>query len=207
MSTSLSETQLQRLVDSELSHEERQIFLSEIERTPELWREVALAFVERQVLEQELGSMFQAVVKDPEKSVTKSPSYKRTLWPAALAALLMLSLGFAAGQFFTQQASRGKPAGVVSANNAPRESSDASQPSYRLKLSAMSQTGSPQTIEVPIYEQAQLQRQSPAQQANDALSARGYAVDWDTNYLTGQLQDGRRLIVPVKSPAIHYYGQ
>ncbi len=43
------EMTIQRLVDGELTHRERSNFLNAMDRQPDMWREVALAFVEDQV--------------------------------------------------------------------------------------------------------------------------------------------------------------
>ena len=43
------ELTIQRLIDGELTHRERSDFLSSIDRHPDIWRELALAFVEDQV--------------------------------------------------------------------------------------------------------------------------------------------------------------
>ena len=74
------------------------------------------------------------------------------------------------------------------------------------------------TKEVPssplAYETNQLQdflnQFEPTDQLKEAeaeLRRRGYAVDWDTQFLSRRLDDGRKLIMPVSTVGLRYQGQ
>ena len=51
-----NQKRIQLLADGELSHDDRRQFLAAIEQDSELWREIAVAFVEKQVLDGALGA-------------------------------------------------------------------------------------------------------------------------------------------------------
>jgi biotin operon repressor len=45
------------------------------------------------------------------------------------------------------------------------------------------------------------------EKAKEQLRRNGYDVDLQHNYLTGQLQDGRKVIVPIQEVGLRPYGQ
>ena len=53
-----NELQLQRLVDGQLDRGQVQQLLAKAQRQPELWQQIALAFVEDQIWQAEIGDRF-----------------------------------------------------------------------------------------------------------------------------------------------------
>jgi hypothetical protein len=93
---------IDRLVDGELSSDERRQLLSDLEGQPDGWRRCALAFVEAQVLRSNLRQLMTSNsatvasqgVYPPGPGAQDSPSLKfpRVAW-LAIAAALMLAFG------------------------------------------------------------------------------------------------------------------
>ena len=96
MSDQIEEIRLQRLVDGALSADEQREFLAGLDSTPELWREVALAFVEEQVFRTELGAIRQlpdaldATAVKPRRPATRFLAISLSL---AVSLLLVFGLG------------------------------------------------------------------------------------------------------------------
>lgn len=78
----------QRLVDNRLSDRDYQALLSRMEQRPELWRDCALAFLEKQAMEQ----AFQALGFDPDV-VLSEPAIARTVTESSQAADRIASAG------------------------------------------------------------------------------------------------------------------
>lgn len=177
------EIKLQRLTDAEMTDADRREFLRSIDERPELWREVALAFVEEQIWASEVNLDMVA----PVKQVTPTPPPSRSrvikLWGmrAALAACLALlpCLGFMMGQ------NRG---GV---------------PESAQQVADGNQTHS-QTRETPTERPAEL---SPAEQTQLRLASLGYQLESKTEYYTGMLDDGHQVVLPVQKVMVNYRGQ
>ncbi len=178
------ESVLHRLADGEMSASERSAFLQECEIKPHQWREVALAFVEAQIIRQEL-----TVFEEDEKPATPPPKPMPKpgprLLPWLLAACLMVALVW----------QNGTPQSLTSPiTSSPREEQAASP--YRLRVA---------DGDLPIYEASQFPEVWQAK-VNQLLRDRGYEIDWKTRYITGRLPDGRRLLLPVADPSVHYNG-
>ncbi len=129
------ERSLQRLVDGEMASEERLAFLQEAEGDPLRWREIALAYVEAQTLEAEIGHLFDAEVATPtalpHKSTSPpSPSQSRPVrtWTLAAGIVAIMTATFLVGRTRSPQA----PPAL-----------------------APSQSASP-SISLPVYEEPQL---------------------------------------------------
>ncbi|MEM8866153.1 MAG: hypothetical protein AAGF31_11475 [Planctomycetota bacterium] len=105
------QTQLDRLVDGELSAEERRTLLRAFDQSPGDWRACALAFLEAQSLGQQLAAIKDEALAAPANvatlSVTDSVSRpaSRKSW-YAIAAMLMLAFGLGV---FTPQAFDASP--------------------------------------------------------------------------------------------------
>lgn len=104
----LDELTLQRLVDSELSHEQVRQLLAQAEfgDDPTSWKKIAVAFTENQMFERAfhqkesaraVGDMstvsdVSTVVKQPERSEIDDVTYQNSWWAAALAVSLLLTM-------------------------------------------------------------------------------------------------------------------
>jgi hypothetical protein len=68
--------------------------------------------------------------------------------------------------------------------------------------------------EIPVYDVNQVdpalvyaKRAYEIEKAKEQLRRNGYDVDLQHNYLTGQLQDGRKVVVPIQEVGLRPYGQ
>ena len=217
----LTELDLQRLVDGEMSDDERREFLYRLDSDPQTWREVALAFVEDQVWCQKLKDA-ESVIGQQQERPMKTPtgvshSRLKTVLQLAACLLLTLTVGYQWGRQNPRSertgaepiaaipqpagpdsdvASQPNPPPVTVANNQP-------QPACRLQLTAGGD-GGVRTLELPVYESFQLDSdawQLPNSESiellNEELVEHGYRVDRQTNFLTGQMSDGRHVVVPI----------
>ena len=211
------ELQLQRLVDGQLDLKQTQEMLRSAEQEPEFWREMAVAFVEDQIWRNEITADAMAELVDqkeqpestsiPKSDSTPAPGIK--FWLALAAAIV---LGIWLGRVWAPQDTNnvGNTNSIASHNNSPNSNlpqDDTSnlperqlvnfEPAHHL---SMGDAG-----EVPLYtlEQAQqmglLKEQSLPQDTVNQLRERGYQLEQNTQYISGRAQDGRRILVPVRS--------
>lgn len=213
------ELQLQRLVDGQLDLKQTQAMLRCAEQEPELWREMAVAFVEDQIWRNEISADTLAELANQEKPTslksTKAPESDSPSAPGikfwlALAAAVVLGVWL--GKVWTPQDTNNtvNTNSIASHNSSPDSVSpqdDLSniperqlvnfEPAHHL---SMGDAG-----EVPLYtlEQAQqmglLKEQSLPQDTVNQLRDRGYQLEQNTQYISGRAQDGRRILVPVRS--------
>ena len=216
---------LQRLVDGEMSHEDRCRVLRSLDRRPRLWRRLALAFVEDQVWRTELRSLDAERRTQSQRATALSPARTNPWrWALALAAAVslfaVLGLGYQIGR---QHALRHTVASSL--DQSPQEESPAAggaaeggAPSvpaapYRVRLRYPGDAGD-QSLDLPVYDASELQRpywqepdRSSLEDLNRELASRGYRLDWSTEYLSSNLDSGKRLFVPLQTVAIEYHGQ
>lgn len=108
MSEVLDPLLLQRLVDGALPSAERAALLKAVEQRPELWREVALAFVEEQIWQSEirlLGNQQESCSQEHAARKNAPGNWKRRvvqMMTVAAALLAMLAVGFRLGQWRQQ---------------------------------------------------------------------------------------------------------
>ncbi len=214
------EALLQRLVDGELRPEVRHALLQEADANPELWREIGLAFVESQILGEEIGTLFDDETapssEQDETSVrplalTESAGLppRSPLWAMAATFVTLLALlgSFYAGSRFPQAMgdglSRVLPASVEPTHN-PTSSSPNAQAPYRLLVESTNAEGQSEFLRLPAYDESYIQA---AAASRPSLSNSGWEVSWQTDLLTGELQDGTQVYVPVSLPNPRYRGQ
>ncbi len=247
MSDQMNEIRLQRLVDGALDADERREFLAGLDRAgldragldsagldsagldsagldsaPELWREVALAFVEEQVLRAELGAPRR--LQDAADAVVVKPSSPATVSPAivlaiAVSLLVVFGVGFRWGQWQAEPLTPSNPPRIATSGDGNREAVDVEPPrgesldpapAYRLMLAH--QGG--EAVELPVYERSQigdlpwdLADMGRFKQFNETLVQRGYRADMQTEYLSGRLEDGRQIVVPYRTVSLKYDAQ
>jgi hypothetical protein len=225
MNGSIDELQLQRLVDGAMTAEKRGRFLASVDEQPEHWREVALAFVEEQIWRDRLTADSGPPECTDAKPVIVRPAARRTWSPVALvttaaALLVVAALSFEIGQHRQRLAAPGET---------PRESSDnvndhtdkhrveetpEPAPVRFVRLNVTAPDGeSTRMVRVPIYEEDQMPESpwSPPpedlNEVNQQLAGLGYRVNPQDRYITEQLADGRKLVVPVRQWLLQSYGQ
>ena len=231
MSQQIDETRLQRLVDGALNEDERREFLVGLEERSEQWREVALAFVEEQIWRCEIAGVRRCDDARPSQTPCAAPATtSRRTWVAVLALSVslfaMLAAGFQLGGWQSRSQRIAAPivdevggdeneTGTVDSpdpeiQDSPWRGTDNLASNYRIVLPR--EEG--QIVEMPVYEEAQFDtafwdRVDPVvvEALNKRLSRRGYRADWQTEYLTGRLDDGRQLVVPWRTVSLRYDAQ
>ncbi len=98
---------IQKLVDGELSHDARSQWMSGLSDGSETWRELALAFVEKQVIGEALEGIAEEVPKTfvaPKKQIEETGSQRRArtlIWLVGLTACLLAGV-FIGAEFAAQ---------------------------------------------------------------------------------------------------------
>jgi len=207
---------IDRLVDGELTDDDTRAILSAMDRDPDGWRRCALAFVESQAIGRDvrgitaesLNSRANVVTPVPLRDVSRKWSWSTGL---ALAASLLITFGF--GLFCGNDVQFwNPPTGVpgkspLLVNSLPAPTGKASVERWRtMKLNVHDPSSSkPQQIEVPVREMARI---DPNWAASDesaisadvikALEQSGHVVTRERRLWPIELEDGRRVIVPVE---------
>lgn len=213
----MNPNKIQMLVDGECSHETRAEVLREIDSEPGQWRTLALALLEEQQWSKELSIVPQKpaiqqplahplVHSEPLRSASSS-AWRVPNWLPALAASVLLAVGFYGGTFLPNRdtptvdmSQQGES--LVSTSNEP------------IDYSAMKVvvTGpDAQKAEIPIYGQNEMglmwaKEDYEIAKANQRLRKKGFELDVRPEYYTGKLNDGRQLVVPVKHVGLKPYG-
>jgi hypothetical protein len=228
---------LQALVDGEFSAAERRRVLSQIDDQPEQWRELALALLEEQTFRNEIRLMrseASTVPRDEPNSVPlasltgSSEAYngrvkKHWYTGPVLAACLMLSVGIAIGRFVMRGDMGSVPwgsnsGGLLVNDKTTHSDSDRlnglTQEEYEKSLPVADLRMPNNGYEIPVYDVNQVdpalvyaKRAYEIEKAKEQLRRNGYDVDLQHNYLTGQLQDGRKVVVPIQEVGLRPYGQ
>jgi hypothetical protein len=193
---------IDRLVDRELSDQERRELLLRLEAAPDGWRRCALAFLEAQSWREAFHPLaaptspaFQA---QPDRTPARQGSRRRPWRPVARLAGLAagLAAAFALGWAWGGRAMEIAPPGLV----AHRES---------WVPEAARQPLSPPSIDVPLRES---RPSRPAEQPSlldpvvKRLEQRGYRSETQTWLLPMELNDGRKIDVPVREVRLRYVG-
>jgi hypothetical protein len=232
MSQRIDEIGLQRLVEGTLDESERRAFLVDVDRRPEWWREVALAFVEEQIWRQEIAGMQPDSSAEHNCRTHPAPAAARgRSWGGAIALALSLfaalAVGFQLGHVrapAVTEAARGveqseenqhekETQGIDAApESESRPAAEAEYLASDFRLLLPHEGG--QSVEMPVYDESQVDVASWAnaepvliETLNRRLSRRGYHADWQTEYLTGRLEDGRQLVVPMRTVSLRYAAQ
>lgn len=227
MNAETNELLIQRLVDGEMDPAQRCQFLFQLDQQPELWRHVALAFVEDQALRcayQSYPSRPIDVGPPEAQHVSGHERLRRATWDQSrtigwlLAASLLVALsGFGVG-YWSGHGWKPAAAGLESpvggelpvANKGPDESGpDESGPEYRLRF-VDHQPGNDRVMEVPVWGSTQ-NWPPPGTRIPESLQRTfmnlGYEVQQDTQYISGHLDDGRQVVLPVSRVDVRFRGQ
>ena len=226
------ESQVDRLVDGELNDSDRRELLLQFEREPEGWRRCALAFLEAQCWKQELGLMARstdaAAVVSPASipapaSVKKTASNLRNSWRQNLATaltlgacfLIALALGLSIrgnGALHGPESSNAVPAKAdLPANKA--QAALVAQPIDEL-VTIDAANGRTENLSIPRAHR-DVFGPNVAEQVPDAIppavqqafQRAGHEVVQQREIVPVQMNNGRRLMVPVDHVEIHYVGR
>lgn len=103
-------SKIQLLTDGELDHQSRAELLKQAEQDSQIWRAIALAFVEQQLMDEALGELSlignEKVAPENQSCLPVVPvdssETKRWFWVAGIAASLLIGTMIGAGLNFTQ---------------------------------------------------------------------------------------------------------
>jgi hypothetical protein len=226
------EGQLDRLVDGELNETDRRELLLQFEREPEGWRRCALAFLEAQCWKQELGVM----ARSPEAGTAKSPasmpvpasdrrapSNWRYSWRQNLATaltlgacfLIALALGLSLRGNWAGGLHPGATALPATAPLPPNNPQPTlvAQPADEL-VTIDAANGQTESLRIPRARPDAF-GQNVAEQGPDAIppaveqafQRAGHEVVQQREIVPVQMNNGRRMMVPVDHVQIHYVGR
>ena len=213
---------LDRLVDGELSQDQRRELLAALDDEPGAWRRCALAFLEAQSWRWQLSRLaVEPLVAQTSArpAPLESRKNRHSLWGMCLAIAASLLVAFGLG---VRYQSAGQP--LLANNSAPQ--SDESGPVQLAQTDWTDAQGDDQdeeTIALTLADEDDGEReiQLPVTHATDgdqvwaenesALPARllrslrqsGLEVNRQQRYMPIDLSDGRRLIVPIEEIEIH----
>jgi hypothetical protein len=216
--------QIQRLIDGELSRPEIQQLLRTATSQPELWRELAVAFVEDRIFASESRRFSQDEGRDlePASSPAATPlaaggmpgstakptsAWRNTgLWLSAAAMMLCAAgLGFLAG--------RDQTGGRGPAKTNPIANSVSGTGPYMFQL--LDEQGQPiPNTAVPLLFEADAQRlgYDPSRAAippevQSQFRRAGLELEPEVKYIKGRFPGGRQITVPYNDLKIRSYGQ
>jgi hypothetical protein len=218
---------IDRLVDGQMSHDERRRMLLECEANPERWRAVALAFVEAQALSCELKMLvkgssvpesksFAVAQSDTSVPPAKKRSHGRSAGPSlwrsfvlAATVLLALSLGFGAGTasniLLRTALTGGSTEGAVA--NTDRKSRPLPDSLYMLVQDEAGESVRP--LEIPIVESPADNLEALAQpfvlpDEIAQLRRHGHQVEQTRRFYPVHLDDGRTVVVPIDDIRVNF---
>jgi anti-sigma factor RsiW len=212
---------LDRLVDGELSADERRRLLASLEDRPDGWRRCALAFLEAQAWREQLGRVVSEspATEKPTPAPADRPTRRRYLvsFPALAASLLVaFGLGVAVRQSVLSPRLPGpNPRAQIAANDTRDTRSAASAEPVKPDSDVVTlwvrdqATGRAQPVRVPLVDARTLDSQlglefQPALPAyvRDELRAEGYDVQSKRRYAPLRIDGGRSMVVPVEDTRI-----
>jgi hypothetical protein len=216
--TTLDDSRFDRLVDGELSDEERRGLLSKLDDQPDGWRRCALAFLEAQSWKQ----TFQMIPRsEPQASVVREMPKPhvhphRLPWKnhlgtfAAMAASFLMVFYIGSLLLRTSGDRIGGWSQVAQTRPIPTtHSGNGTHPWHIVTVAAP--VGSP--VRVPAVERENidpnwLQHLPPAipDDVMQAFHRTGHQVQQQRELVPVPLQDGRQLVVPVDQVNVHYVG-
>ncbi len=237
----MTPTSLQKIVDGEMTQEMLAIALQEFESDPSKWRTLAMALLEEQQWAKQIAQIQRsreaARISPANHGVDKTAvsnantpakhfaflggsagsGSARSAMLGALAASLILGLGFAAGMLVFDGP---KPAGispdsVATTSWKPRidTSSPQNASSYDDGMKMVVTGPNDETAEIPIYDLGEIDpREMWAKEdfqialLKEQLRRKGYQLEVRPEYYTSKLNDGRQLVVPVKNVGLKPYG-
>lgn len=221
MST-ITQQDIDRLVDDELSPAERSELLTALEAAPDGWRRCALAYVEAQSLRRELCGLTAAVPPIPSTLVEKKhPILRRAAsgWVAiAVSLLLAFGLGsFTRGGFSTdplvEQVAESpvppptettlepSPEAALVQNRQPADSPNADVITFWTK----DEQGNRHSLRTRLVDAAEIQQQLGVEVPSSAppvlqrrFEQRGLQLESRRRYAPLHMENGRTLVVPVE---------
>ena len=218
------ENDIELLVDGELTDERRRQLLLSCENQPERWREVALAFVEAQILRTEVRSLVNDVAPSAQKN--EQPILKRSRydwlnrpWALAAAVLVSIGAGFGLGALVNSI-----EANVPAASHRELATADAavdpvpnraipSGPKTVQLVISEPDSNQLRPVEVPLVPASRLDewastlpRDFLPDDIRRTLQQLGHEVKHKRQLIPVALPDGSRALVPVDNVSVDYLG-
>jgi hypothetical protein len=233
MKTINDDQRFDRLVDGELSEQERRELLAGLDDEPGGWRRCALAFLESQCWKQAFGMMTQA--RAPITPQTKAARPRQARWTGHLGTVLAMAACFLIafwvgsalhqtghGQLSVPSAPSGELADahrsvtlpVTKASDRSLASVAGANPWRMVTVAAPSDVANAgSAIHLPAVERDNIDpewvRSVPSAIPDNvmrALSRTGHQVEQHRDLFPVPLDDGRQLVVPVDRVNVHYVG-
>jgi hypothetical protein len=220
-----------RLVDGELSEEERRDLLAGLDNEPGGWRRCALAFLEAQCWKQTFCGWAGKAEQEQTPAAQPTVQYKKkpSPWVGRLGTVAAVAASFVAalwiGSAFRDWS--GRPGGnavqnvpgveAVAGNNGPSQTlplrpEPAANPWQVVTVSPSNGPGG-HSINLPAREDDRVDEQwsnTPSAIPSDvmqALARTGHQVKQQRELVPVSLQDGRQMVMPVDQVDVHYVGR
>jgi hypothetical protein len=213
---------LDRLVDGELTADERRELLQSFDQRPEGWRRCALAFLEAQSWREELGQVAResaAATRETKSPVPSVGVSRKSMWTTgamwlAMAAGLLVAFGLGTmrrepGQMVANNSgvSADQVASTPATSNAPAQSK--SKQGDAVTLFVRDEGGRMNPVRVPLVDASTLDKELGVQfktgvpdDVRSQLKSDGYAVQTKRQYAPLWLENGRPMILPVEDTKI-----
>ena len=215
---------LDKLADGELSDHEVRRVVASFDGEIDAWRRCALAFIERQMWQRDLmGIARPSAVPDEVAAVavkTSKPRRTTARWhlPLAMAASMLLAFVAARGyeNWLSVQPNE-KPTSLAKKGDHPKSRKDgldihevSDTPAGRLTLSMDTGNSLEQNVEIPFYEEGQIDKKRLAQLQKNPIPAdvvrqlreAGHTLVRKQQVLHVDLENGKRVIIPVEQVEI-----
>jgi hypothetical protein len=231
--TPLDDRRFDRLVDGELTEEERRELLASLDDESGGWRRCALAFLQSQCWRDSFAAMMRQGI--PGTADVKATRASHSPWPGRLGTILAMAASFLValwvgsllqqarvGHFAAPSGPMGEVARTVSGREQPDRSLAGGAPNapsasspWRM-VTVSSPAGSPRpgaSVSLPAVERDNvdehwLRSLPPAMSDNvvQAFNRTGHQVEQHRELVPVPLQDGRQVVVPVDQVDVHYVG-
>jgi len=219
--------QIDLLVDDELSESQRSELLRRLEHLPDGWRRCALAFLEAQCWKKELGLLAQTPQRmtAPAVPAQQKPGHA-VRWGTllAMAASFLVALGLGSlwrGARSDRSSLPGQVAAVTAESQRPAPAGTPAPAASRAPAWQMvtlatdrGQGSEDESIRLPAMERERIDDswlqsipQAIPPEVLRALKNTGHKVRQSRQLVPVQMQDGRRLIVPLGQVDLEYTGR
>lgn len=183
------ELQLQQLVDGSLSHSERSNLLLSLGNDSPVWRDLALAFVQKQILDESLGKPGAMVTTEPGKVALRKNHAPLSRGWTYLAIVASLLLGLWLGSFFESSNQSPLANQPEVANNTQDPGPSEIQNNQIMLADALARSVRPVSLD-----------------ARRAFLKAGYVLDEQEKIADVQLPTGDLIQLPIRQFNVRYLG-
>jgi hypothetical protein len=219
----LDDSVFDRLVDGELTPDERHKLLASLDEAPEGWRRCALSFLESQCLRESLGAFRQDVAATSDMMASAVPAVTaptRAVIPRGVAWLAIAASLLVAFTLGTITRDGGTPIAVNNTANTEPQIAEVVPPPHSLPrdgakvpdaltLFVRDEAGQTRPLRVPLVDASTLEKQLGLQfqsgvpeDVRARLQNRGFDVHSKKSFAPLWLENGRPMFVPVEDTKI-----